>query len=183
MTIQLSEYAQKAIEGYIENRNRHAEKVAHIHDLRGKADNLENRAESLATELRTARAEYKAAKEEYQATADMGPVAEALQRVKALEAEVAVVQELEPVARRAADDAARMEHAFVPQLPYQAVADDILDRMPDELCFALWLYQKAYGRPKFQDGSGRWAALIDRLTKDASKYEAQLKAMIAEAAA
>lgn len=182
-TINLSEISKRAIQSFIQNRERHAEKVAHIHDLRSKADNLENRAESLATELRTARAEYKAAKEAYQTTADMAPVEKALQRVKALEAELAVVQELEPVARRAADDAARMEHAFVPQLPFSDIAEDVFDGLPDELGFAFYCYMKAHGRPKFQDGSGRWAALIDRLTKDASKYEGQLKTMITEATA
>lgn len=179
-TIQLSDYAKKAIENYIENRKRHAEKVAHIHDLRGKADNLENRAESLATELRTARAEYKAAKEAYQATADMAPVEKTLQHVKALEAELAVVQELQPVARRAADDAARNEFIGEPRIPYEEIANSLLEDMPPELGLALYCLQKAYGPIKIQEGSGsgRWILAINKLVADTATHDKTIKEMI-----
>lgn len=183
MNIDLSTHAKQAIVAYASNRARHAEKVAHIHDLRRKANELETRSETLASELRAALADYKAAKEAYGKTVDMGPVEAALQCVKSLESELAVVQELEPIARRAADDAARMEHAFLPRPPFGEIADDIFAGLPDDLGFALWCYMKGHGRPRFQDGSGRWAALIDRLTKDNSRYEERFRALIEQATA
>ena len=171
----LDQNAVRAIQAYLSNVKSYQEKLEHIYDLRRKADELEDSCDRLASELRSARAEHKAARDAYIKTADMVPVTETLQKVNTLEAELSLVAELEPVARKAADDAARSEFIGQPRIPYEAVALCILESMPPDLGLALFCLQKAYGRLKVQEGSARWALLVDKLTAKQDQYDSTLR--------
>mgnify|MGYP003615939489 FL=1 len=174
----LDQNAARAIQAYLSNVKSYDKKLDHIYTLRRKADEIEDRADKLASGLRSARAEHKAARDAYAKTADMAPVTETIQRVKTLEAELSLVAELEPVARKAADDAARSEFIGQPRIPYEAVAVCILDSMPPDLGLALFCLQKAYGRLKVQEGSARWALLVDKLTAKQDQYDSTLREIL-----
>lgn len=182
-TINLSEISKRAIQSFIQRREQHLQKIQHTAQLEQQARELEDRIETLSEQLRQARADHSEARSNYSRTADMAAVNRTLIKVQDLERELQLAQSVLPLADSAWKDSNSRDALFIPQPPYAEIADDVFDGLPDELGFAFYCYMKAHGRPKFQDGSGRWAALIDRLTKDASKYESQLKAMIAEAAA